>query len=300
MTFDTDISLQRFPFLDGKTNLLDNTDFLPSINLNYEINDAMKLRFAYSRTLARPSFRELAPFASFAVDGGFVFVGNPELKRTLIDNLDLRWEIFPETKGDMLSVSAFIKDFSNPIERTFNPEAQNTELTFRNVDNAILYGTEVEVKKGLGSIAEVLNPISIGANFSYIISETDIDEEELELMKALDPEAKGTREMFGQAPYTANFLISFKNQKGTQANISFNVVGERINVVTRGATPNYFEQPAPNLNFNISQELVTGLRVKLSAGNLLDAAREVTATYKGTDYKISSFKTGRTFLWFEL
>ncbi len=295
LTFDTDVSLQRFPFLDGQTKLIDNTDFLPSINLNYEMNDAMKLRFAYSRTLARPSFRELAPFASFLVDGGFVFVGNPELERTLIDNVDLRWEIFPENRGDMFSLSAFYKDFTNPIERTFNPEAQNTELTFRNVDNATLYGAEVEIKKGLGTLADVLTPFSIGANFSYVVSETDIDENELELIRSLDPNAKSTREMFGQAPYTANFLISFKNQKGTTANASFNVVGERINVVTRGATPNYFDQPAPNLNFNISQELISGFQVRLSAGNLLDAAREVTATYKGEEYKISSFKTGRTF-----
>ncbi len=294
-TFDTDVSLQRFPFLDGNTNLLDNTDFLPSLNLNYEVNNTMKLRFAYSRTLARPSFRELAPFASFAVDGGFVFVGNPELKRTMIDNIDLRWELFPETRGDMISLNAFYKKFTNPIERTFNPEAQNTELTLRNVDHAFLYGTEVEVKKNLGSFTEVFSAFHLGANFSYIISETDIDQEELALMLALDPAAKDTREMFGQAPFTANVLLNFKNKQGTQANASFNVVGQRINVVTRGATPNYFEQPQPNFNFNISQELVNGFRIKLSADNLLNTAKEVTATYKGAEYKVSSFKTGRTF-----
>ncbi|MFQ5445829.1 MAG: TonB-dependent receptor domain-containing protein [Saprospiraceae bacterium] len=294
MTFDTSATLEKYPFLDGRGKLLDNTDLLPSLNLNYEFNDAMKLRLAYSKTLARPSFRELAPFTSYAVDGGFLFAGNPELQRTLIDNLDLRWEIFPGS-GEMLSVSAFYKNFNNPIERTYNPEAANTELTLRNVNHAFLYGSEIEMRKNLGSIAATLHAFSVGANFSYIISQTDVDSKELALMREDNPGASSTREMFGQAPFMFNALLSFKNLKGTRANVTFNVVGQRITVVTRGATPNYYQKPQPNLRFNISQEVANGLRVKLSASNLLDSAYRETATFKGTVYPILTYKTGRTF-----
>ena len=48
----------------------------------------MNLRASYGRTLARPTFRELAPFASFSFVGGFTFIGNAELERTLINNYD--------------------------------------------------------------------------------------------------------------------------------------------------------------------------------------------------------------------
>ncbi|MXW03829.1 MAG: outer membrane beta-barrel protein [Gemmatimonadetes bacterium] len=73
---------------------LDEKDWLPSINTVYQVVDNMNVRGAYSRTLARPSFRELAPFASFLFVGDYIFVGNSELKRTLIDNYDFRWEWF--------------------------------------------------------------------------------------------------------------------------------------------------------------------------------------------------------------
>ena len=294
LTYDESVTLVKYPFLNGKESLLDNFAVLPSLNLNYEISDRMKLRMAYNKTLARPSFRELAPFAAFDVAGGFITVGNPGLKRTLVDNVDLRWEVFP-TPGEIVSVSAFYKNFTDPIERTFNPEAGNAELTWRNVDHASLYGTEVEFRKNLGFIAGVLRPFSLGANFAYIISETQIDPMEMELIRADDPNAKDTREMFGQAPYVGNVLLSFKNQKGTQANASFNIVGERIVLVTVGATPDYYQQPQPVLNFNISQEITNGLTVKLAASNILDSKYKEIATYKGTEFPILTHQTGITF-----
>ncbi|MCB0627677.1 MAG: TonB-dependent receptor, partial [Saprospiraceae bacterium] len=107
----------------------------------------------------RPTFREVAPFASFDVDGGFLFIGNPNLERTLVDNVDFRWEFYPKP-SEMISLSAFYKDFTNPIERTFNPQAPNTVLTFSNVAQASLYGAEVEVRKDLSFLGQFLSDFS--------------------------------------------------------------------------------------------------------------------------------------------
>jgi len=293
LTFDTSITLLKFPQLNGQDDLLSNTDFLPSVNLNYALNEVSKLRLAYSRTLARPTFRELAPFASFAVDGGFVFVGNPDLTRTLIDNVDLRWEAFSGT-GEMVSVSAFYKHFTNPIERAFNPKAQNTELSLRNVDAAFLAGSEIEIRKSLESLSPSLAPFMLAANFAYIYSETTIDEAEMALILEDDPNASRKRAMYGQAPYTANAVFTYQN-KGLQANVAFNVTGARIITVTKGATPNYYLQPQPSLNFNLSKEWESGLGLRFSAGNLLDSAYEERATYQGQHYTVASYRTGRTF-----
>ena len=38
-------------------------DYLPSVNLVYALNTKKNIRFSYSKTLNRPEFRELAPFA---------------------------------------------------------------------------------------------------------------------------------------------------------------------------------------------------------------------------------------------
>ena len=293
-TFDTLVALMNFPFLDGEQDLLKETDILPSLNLNYDLTERMKLRLAYTRTLARPTFREVAPFASFDVDGGFLFIGNPNLERTLVDNVDFRWEFYPKP-SEMISLSAFYKDFTNPIERTFNPQAPNTVLTFSNVAQASLYGAEVEVRKDLSFLGQFLSDFSLGANFSYVISETDIEADELALIRSLDPEAEGTREMFGQAPWVVNGLLSYKNEGGTQANLSFNMVGPRITVVTRGASPDYYQQPLPLMNFNVSQTFGNGFAVKASANNLLNGKYRETAEYKGEEYSIIQYELGRTF-----
>ncbi len=294
LTYDEQVTLLKYPTLNGKSKVLGNTDILPSLNLNYEFSEDMKLRFAYSKTLARPSFRELAPFASFDVDGGFVVVGNPNLKRTLVDNLDLRWELYP-SPGELISVSAFYKNFKDPIERTFNPEAPNAELTFENVAGAHLFGTELEVRKSLEFISPAISGFTLGANFSYVYSRTNISDNELLLIRASHPDANSYREMFGQAPYMLNALLSYKNEAGTAANLSFNVVGPRITVVTKGATPNYYEQPRPMLNFNISHPFASRWTVKLAAGNLLNADKKKVVTFKGTEYPIELYSPGRSF-----
>ena len=68
----------------------------------------MNLRASYGRTLDRPTFRELAPFASFSFVGGFTFIGNAELERTMINNCDLRWEHFGNP-GELYAASVFYK-----------------------------------------------------------------------------------------------------------------------------------------------------------------------------------------------
>ena len=293
LTFDESL-LVNYAQLDGESNLLKGIDFLPALNLNYEIGEKAKLRFAYSKTVARPTFRELAPFASFTPARG-VTVGNPELKRSQIDNVDLRYEMFPAS-GEVFSVSAFYKNFVNPIEATFNTKAQNPEFTWRNVDQAFLLGGEIEIKKKLGFIGKAFSGFSAGANFAYIYSRTTIDEEEMELILADDPEAVNYREMFGQAPYSFNAILSFRSNSGaTNVNLSYNVVGPRIITVASGATPNYYLQPQPSLNFNLSQELNDRFKIKVSGQNLLNSKYQEMVTYKGEEYPVNVFQLGRTY-----
>ena len=73
---------------------------MPSVNLTYALGelDAIKLtnlRMGYSRTIARPVFREKAPFRSFNFEWLETAQGNPDLGETTIDNVDLRWNASP-------------------------------------------------------------------------------------------------------------------------------------------------------------------------------------------------------------
>jgi len=157
--------------------VLDNTDILPSLNLTRTLGENTNLRIALTRTLARPSFREISAFASFDFENQLVKLGNPDLERTLIDNLDLRYEFYPNP-GELFSVSAFYKRFNNPIELVVNPEAANVELTWENQDLATLFGLEFEFKKDL-SFIDGLENWKIQTNITLVESKTQIDNDEL-------------------------------------------------------------------------------------------------------------------------
>ncbi len=272
--------------------LIDAVDVLPSASFIYSTEDELSnIRIGYSRTLARPTFREVAPVAIYDEVINAFILGDTTLERTLVDNLDLRYELYNQG-GDMFSVGAFYKRFTNPIELTINPEASNLELQYRNVDLANLYGAEIEFNKQLEKLVPGL---STGANFTYVLSQVDIPEVELVTIRALDPGAEDTRPMFGQSPYIVNAFLNYGADNGLAANITYNVQGERLSLVSRGGTPNVFERPFHSLNAKVSVPLATRLSVNAKVSNILGSTRRFTHDYKGVDYVFQSFNPGRTF-----
>lgn len=274
---------------------LDRTDLLPALNAVYALTKKMNLRFSYARTLARPTFRELAPFANFDFEDQFVYVGNTELERTLADNIDLRWEMFLNA-GEIISVSGFYKKFQNPIEKVVNPEAQNVEITWENVNDGEVIGVEFEFRKNLKFIGKAFRDFNLGINAAWIQSKTSIDPDELEQIRAQDPNHSDTREMFGQSPYVVNGYLNYANfEKGWEANLTYNVIGPRMSLVIKGGTPNVFEEPFPLLNFNIGKTMGKHFTLKLSASNILNSLKRETYTYRDVKYDFQAHTIGTTF-----
>ena len=276
---------------------LKRNDLLPALNITYSVNPNSNFRFGYGRTLARPTFRELARFATFDFLGDFLLLGNPNLERTTIDNIDLRWEVFPSA-GEIISVSAFYKNFQNPIERAINPLTNDLalEFNFRNVPTARVMGVEFEVRKSLEFLTPSLKDFKVGTNVTLINSRVDISEGELSLIRLNDPEAKSYRPLFGQAPYIINAYMNYENPfNGWSSNISFNVSGERMTVVSVGGTPNVFEQPRAMLDFNVKKNLDSRWSVKFAATNLLNAQYKFTQSFKDVDYIYQNSQLGSTF-----
>ena len=273
---------------------LENLDFLPAANVTYQPHDKLNLRLAYGKTLARPTFRELAPYASFDFVGDFILIGNPDLKRSLIDNFDLRLE-YALSRLERLSVSGFYKSIEGAIERIDNPVATNAEINFRNLSQTDVLGVEAEFKLALNRVAKVLKPFFLAGNASWIISRAIIPDQEYETIKALEPDADRTRQLYGQSPYVINLALQYDNTRGTQANLNFNVQGPRLFLVMRGANPDVFEQPRPNLNFAFSQQLSDRFKLSLRCNNLLNPEFAFTQTFKGQRYDFQSYRVGRSF-----
>lgn len=282
---------------DQKTGELDDEDWLPSVNATYRLSDDMSLRAAYGRTLARPNFREKAPYASFEFVNDYIFNGNPDLKRTLIDNYDLRWEWFLQP-GEVLSVSAFYKDFRNPIEKTIDVgfSSEGALVYYDNTERATVYGLEFEMRKRLDVLNSRLKNFLVGSNLSIIHSEVNIPERELISIRGVDPNADPRRELQGQSPYIINVNFTYENPGlRTVASLYYNVFGERLSEVSLGGTPGVYEQPFHLLNFTFSQHLISALSLKFSAKNLLESSHRFVQEYKGVEYVRREYRSGRSF-----
>jgi TonB-dependent receptor len=254
---------------------IDETDILPSMNVVYKLSDNTNLRAAATQTLARPNLREIAPFASTVTPGRPIFLGNPDLDRSLIQNFDLRYETYMRP-GELFAVSLYHKHFDDPIIYLLTPKASTPEITPQNVDEAIVYGAEFEFRKSLDFISPSLESLKFSANMSLIYSKVDKSEEELEVLRNEQAQGKRLniedyRPFQGQSPYIVNVGLTHVSSKLLWENtISFNIWGERLAFQTGALDPDVYEQPRPSLNFVSNKEIGEKFSLKFRASNLLN------------------------------
>jgi TonB-dependent receptor len=85
-------------------------NFLPSINLTYDVADNVKLRASASRTMTRPDAGAILPGITFSDPSALTATaGNPNLKPYTSDNYDLGGEIYTGGIG-YVGVSLFMKN----------------------------------------------------------------------------------------------------------------------------------------------------------------------------------------------
>lgn len=265
-------------------------ELLPALNLNYHISNSSYLRFAASRTLGRPAFREIAPYAYYDFKEAWRVVGNPDLKLTHIINLDLRWQKYMNN-GQMFSVSGFVKIFDKPIELVDDPRANNPELHYVNADNSTLYGIETEIRKNLGFMG--MKNLNFISNFTYIVSQVKYVEN---FGNQTTEDFVVHRPMYGQSPWVINAILNYNSQKlGLSTNLAFNVDGPKLAVVTKGETPDIYQRPSPMLNFNFSKRIGKNFFVGFSASNLLNTTFKKSYIYNNTEYIYQSYQLNRTF-----
>jgi hypothetical protein len=242
---------------------LDNYDPLPSANLIFALREDMNLRASASMTVARPEFRELAPFQFADFFGGELVQGNPQLQRTRVANADLRWEWFLGA-ADLVAVSAFYKYFDRPIETTINAGGDLIR-SFANANSATNFGGELEFRKELYFAQRGIRGLSLGGNLSLIYSRVDLTGVE-------GQQTSKQRALQGQSPFVVNLFAELDRPAwGTQARLLYNVFGERIDQVGAFGLPDKFEQPRHQLDLTVSQRLSSRLTLRFSAKNMLNS-----------------------------
>lgn len=241
-------------------------DYLPSANLIYSINKSQNLRLSYSKTLNRPEYRELAPFGFYDFTNQFFTQGNSELKRASIQNYDIRYEIYP-SKGQMFTVSYFMKKFTDPIEVI--QEVNNKTISYQNANSAVNSGMELEFRMVLSSLfnpekAPILEDITWFSNIAVIKSTVDVS-------NVNSANVEKDRPMQGQSPYLFNSGLQYMNkQNGLVISANVNKAGNRIAYGSSEIKPAIWEKGRTFLDMQIAKSFYTNkLELKLNIQNIL-------------------------------
>ena len=270
--------------LDAKTGEFIYTDVLPSIQCKYELNSKSAIRLSYFRSIYRPAYADLIPFTDPNANDIYPTKGNAHIKHTVIDNVDLRYELFP--KGlDQLLIGVFYKSITDPIEYAGIQDGFNKELVLYpdNFGNARNAGVELVGRKYIGKF---------GVSFNYTYTNSEIaSAKKLYWTNA----ASGThfdtiypkRALQGQAANIANLSFLYKDTKhNIDGQLAFVYIGERLYVLSPYDKLDNYEKPTLSLDFSAQKRFGKHFTVYFKANNLLNTGlqlfiKEHNNTYTG-------------------
>ena len=310
---------------------IDETRYLPSLGLTYRPLQGLVLRGAWSRTVARPSFREMGYYVSVDPGSDDLVVGNPQLTLSDVQSWDARIEYTWGALGDLAAVSLFYKEIEDPIESIVvrNPtnfEASSNALFrtfFNNPSKGTLKGIEVEARKSLDFVPRLgfARYFSIGGNLTYIDAEVDRTEAELARSRPFFGVADGDRErfgdlsrsrrLFGQPEWIVNADLTFDHPEwGTKVTLAFFAISDVLDAAGSASvgpdgsifafTLDRYVDSFHQLDLVASQtwrvELLRGdVTLKASVKNLTNSARGIVYDPGQTRDEIAerSFEIGR-------
>ena len=286
--------------------LIDNPtqSWLPSLNISVRPSDRFVGRLAYGKTVNRTEFREVSPFKELDFENNVVLSGNPDLVSATVNNYDARIEFYPagSNTGDLISVGAFYKDITHPIERINTSSRAISvfpEISYSNAASATIRGLEVEMRKSLSFISgSLFRNLSVIANGSFIKSKVHL------VADAIDFQIVD-RPLQGQAPYIINAGLYYENSDwGSKVSVIYNVSGESIYAAGRGYKTNSFisgpeyrgsliELPRHMLDFSYTQRVAKSVQMKFSVQNLLNQSVRIAEDYNFTN-KYEPLKVTKT------
>jgi TonB-dependent receptor len=267
---------------------LNNTDFLPSVNFTYSVTPKANFRASYFRSVARPEFRELAPFAFYDYELLATVQGEPSLKRTVIDNADLRYEFYPSA-GQIFSVSAFYKNFQNAIEPMVDDVNSSTTISYFNSKSAYVYGLEMEIRK-------TLDFINGGTFFKATTAYANVSVTKSRVTNPANVKSiEVTRPLVGQSPYVINAGLQHSELNNKLSiNILYNRLGKRIFYAGGQRFSSIYEQSRNVIDAQIGYKVLKNKgEIKLSGSDLFNEKYNFVFELDGKPYTPSG--TGNTF-----
>jgi outer membrane receptor protein involved in Fe transport len=276
-------------------------NLLPALNLKYQLSEKSALRFAGSKTITLPEFKELAPF-EYVSPVGRVTKGNPDLQSSTNYNFDVKWELFPKPK-ELVSLAGFYKVINQPINLTQTRGSSGNFIYENTGDKAEVYGFEFETRIDLFESVALGKP---GLKLSFNATKMWFRQD---LLEEFQYNNKTTIGLQGASDFIVNSSLGFSSNTLNEftATLTANYASDRIFALgspedfTNSATlfnSEIIEKGFVSLDVVLTKKFSDRVSVKLYGKNLLNPDIEQTQEIKSlnngvvTNEVLMSYKKG--------
>ena len=160
------------------SNSISYTEFLPMLHLRYKLTEWFDIRAAMTKSLARPNFQNLVPWAQINPFESRARLGNPQLQHMVAWNYDLFFSFY--NKLGLFTIGMFAKELSNvDVDANFIETDRRDPLFGYDVTQPLnaegisqVFGIEFDLQTNLRMLPSPLDGIVVSANFTLINSET--------------------------------------------------------------------------------------------------------------------------------
>lgn len=221
------------------------TDVLPSIMFKYKLNKKTNIRLSYFKSISRPNYYELVPATLLSSSSPTAETGNPELKHSIANNFDIRYELFPREE-EQLFIGGFYKKIKDPIEyayqsiETYKPE---------NLGTATVYGGEIVYTKYFGNIG-------MTGNYTYIYSKILSPKFYTDVVAQTTVSRLQKRPLQGQTNNSINYSLLYRNNKQKVfVQLAYQYVGKTLARVYSVYGYDYYQTPQSFLALSAEKQL---------------------------------------------
>ena len=276
------------------------TNYLPSVHVNYDMSEDVKLRLSYSTGISRPSYIEARAAASINILSNEIAGGNPFLKQEESWGIDAAFEWYYD-EASLFSITLFHREIDNVISESnskvdgtlYSDQAQPGELwdlaAFGNGKDGELQGLEISLNARMDNYIDGFFS-GFGASLNLALIESEYT----------TPEGK-VFALPGQSDTNYNASIFYEDH-GFSARLTYRYRSEWLDETETGAVFNlgggvyWAAQNRLDASVRYDLEALTGQKASIFAdfNNITDESDMRYTAQRWNVNQVESF--GRSFL----
>lgn len=248
-------------FASERTGKSSYANFLPSINLIYNVTEKSNIKLAYSEGLSRPGYSSMVPYYNKDEESLTITQGNPNLKAVTAHSFDLLFEHYTNNLG-MFTAGIFYKDISGDITTKTEYQTIDEEryevITPVNMESSKVWGAEIALNHQFKYLnVPFLRNLGVYANYTFTRSLSSFEGRKLAMSNS--PEHVANLSFFYENEKTG---WSFALTNTYRANLLYSIGKDYIN-------DQYYGEEL-NMDFTISKRIWKGLSASFQINNITD------------------------------